>query len=171
MLTIKTVNGCGKQCDQACQMCEDCQGESRGWSDCWKHCDACNRCKQRAFHTDRYGWTNYQPPNEYVTPPEKKRYPIAKQYCDNVCGVRVCRRYRERMDGYNQCKRCEQLGMCWSDYQSRCVQCPSLSYGPGHCEAKWGSPNPLGAQFAYVPPINPMNTNCKPWWNPSSYTT
>lgn len=172
MLTIKTVNGCGKQCAEACQRCTDCEGESRGWSDCWKNCDECNRCMQRAYNSNRYGKDPYYPDNVFAKPaPNFNHHPIAKQFCDNVCGVPMCKAYRRRQEGYNQCKRCEQQGLCWSEYQSKCIDCPVMSHGAGHCEAKWGSPNPMGAQFNHVPPINPMYTNCQGWWNPAGYTT
>lgn len=161
MLTIKTVNGCGKQCAEACQKCEDCKGESRGWSDCWKYCDECNRCTQRAFHTRRYEKGPFYPANVFVQPAPNYNLPN----CNLVCGANVCQKYRYRKHGYDQCKRCEQSGKCWCESEKKCVDCPVMSHGSGHCEAKWGSPNPMGAQFNHVPPINPVYTNCQGWWN------
>jgi hypothetical protein len=95
---------------------------------------------------------------------------LSKQFCDNVCGVNMCREYRDRYEGYMQCKRCEQQSKCWSQYQNRCVECPDYT-SPGRCEEKWGSANLRGSQFGYTPPVNPMYTDCKPSWHQNTYTT
>lgn len=31
-------------CMRECEKCYMCQKETRGFSDCWESCDACNRC-------------------------------------------------------------------------------------------------------------------------------
>lgn len=155
-------------CETACRSCNDCKPESRSWSDCWSACDECNRCLARKIRSDIYlDPYNYMPwwHNKSVS-----NTPIAKQFCDNICGVNMCRRYRRRKEGYEQCLRCKQRGQCWSEYQSRCVQCPESQRGRS-CEMKWGCPNPFGGEFGYVGPIDPMYTECRPCWNELNYTT
>lgn len=153
-------------CNTACQQCDDCERETRTFSECWTACDECKRCQARVHRADVYDEPYFyilQPRTLAGTPA------IAKQYCDNICGVNMCKDYRDRLEGYNQCKRCEQQGLCWSQYQNRCVQCPSNQ--AGGCERKWGCPNPNGSQFGFVAPMDPMFTDCRPCWNALQYTT
>lgn len=155
-------------CDNVCVKCKDCKRNTQNWTDCWKDCDECNRCSAIAYRNDIY-----DDPYYYQAPWYKRSIattPLAKQFCDNICGVNMCKAYRDQYDGYMQCKRCEQKSQCWSQYQSKCVQCPSGSR-PGQCERKWGCPNPKGSQFGYVTPIDPMYTDCQPCWNPRYYNT
>lgn len=166
------ANGSGREyCNTACQQCDDCERETRGYSECWSACDECKRCQASAIRADVY-----DEPYFYVLQPRTLAGTpaIAKQYCDNICGVNMCKAYRARQDGYNQCKRCEQRGQCWSQYQQRCVQCPggrAMTGSASSCERKWGCPNPNGAEFGYVPPMDPMFSDCRPCWNPMQYTT
>lgn len=157
-----------QKCENACVACADCKRGTRTWSDCWKQCDECNRCAAAAHRND-----SYSDPYYYENPWYQRTLattPLSKQFCDNVCGVNMCRAYRERYEGYMQCKRCEQQSKCWSQYQNKCVECPPHT-SPGRCEQKWGGHNLKGAQFGYTPPIDPMYTDCKPCWNDSKYTT
>ena len=155
-----------KWCNTACQRCNDCKGESRGWSECWSACDECNRCNARKVRSDVY-----TDPSNYVLLQRKlSDMPLPKQFCDNVCGVNMCKAFRKQYDGYGQCKRCQQRGQCWSEYQGRCIECPR-SQRFRSCEEKWGCPNPNGSQFGAVPPTDPMFTECRPCWNSLNYTT
>lgn len=155
-------------CEAACDRCEDCSPETRTWDGCWSACDECNRCHQRGKRSEFYN-----DPYNYMFPWYQRKLsetPLAKQFCSNVCGVNMCRAYRQRYDGYAQCRRCKQKGQCWSQYQNQCVPC-SESQLMKSCEEKWGCPNPNGSQFGFVPPRDPMYTDCIPCWNPVGYTT
>ena len=155
-------------CDSACAECNACKRESRSWSECWRKCDQCNRCAAAEYRENKYADPYYyQAPWVHRT---LATTPLSKQFCDNVCGVNMCNAYRDRYNGYMQCKRCEMQSKCWSPYQQRCVECPPDS-SPGRCEMKWGCPNPNGSQFGHRPPIDPMFTDCKPCWNPLNYNT
>jgi hypothetical protein len=157
-----------KWCNTACDRCNDCKKESRAWDECWSACDECNRCYAKTVRADVY-----DDPYNYMFPWYQRTLaetPLAKQYCDNVCGVNMCRAFRQQKSGYDQCKRCQQRGLCWSQYQSRCIECPR-SQRLQSCEQKWGCPNPHGSRFGYVAPTDPMYTDCKPCWNPLLYTT
>jgi hypothetical protein len=155
-------------CDTACKRCTDCKSESRSWDECWSACDECNRCYARSVRADVYDDPYYYMP--WWGNRSFAETPLAKQFCSNVCGVNMCRNFRKRYDGYRQCKRCQQRGQCWSEYQSRCIECPR-SQRFKSCEEKWGCPNPNGTQYGYVRPMDPMYTDCKPCWNPLLYTT
>jgi hypothetical protein len=160
-------------CTTACQRCSDCKRESRGWSECWSACDECNRCHAKWVRADIYNDPyNYSFP--WTTRTLATTPALAKQFCSNICGVNMCKAFRERYDGYVQCKRCQQRGQCWSQYQGRCVDCPR-EQAFRSCEEKWGCPNPHGSQThpvqRFVPPIDPMYTDCTPCWNQLSYTT
>jgi hypothetical protein len=157
-----------KWCVTACQRCDDCKREERGWDECWSACDECNRCYARTVREDVYDEPyNYMP---WWDNRKLSETPLAKQFCSNVCGVNMCKAFRQQYDGYAQCKRCQQQGLCWSQYQGRCIDCPR-SQRFKSCEQKWGCPNPNGAQFGYVPPRDPMFSDCKPCWNSLLYTT
>jgi hypothetical protein len=126
-------------CDAACKRCVDCKDESRDWSDCWSWCDECQRCEAAAMNERSY--------NEPYFHTLRRRTlgevpAIAKQVCDNVCGVNVCKAYGERRQAYNVCRRS----------------------GSTDCERKYGCPNPNGIQFGYVLPKDPMFTDCKVCW-------
>lgn len=154
-------------CTTACERCTDCKAEKQGWqgkewSECWSACDECNRCHAREVRADQYN-----DPYNYMVPFVTRSLstePLAKQFCSNICGVNMCKAFRARYDGYSQCKRCQQQGKCWSQYQQRCVKC-AQSQAYKNCEEKWGCPSPHGTQFGYVAPIDPMFTECKPCWN------
>lgn len=132
------------QCARVCKECKECKSDrSRpwGWSDCWEKCDECNRCSAAAHRADSYNDPYYYRPitkRTLATTPA-----LSKQFCDNICGVNMCKVYRERMAKYEECKR---------------------DQGNNDCERKWGCVNPKGAEFGYRAPIDPMFTDCKPCW-------
>lgn len=157
-----------KNCDIACETCKMCQKDTRDFDGCWSACDACNNCHAMIKRADIYNT-----PYEYAHPMvsrsfDEMAYP--KQFCENICHIRTCKAFNERMYNFNQCKRCQQQGKCWSPYQSRCIDCPR-SQALTRCEDKYGCTNPLGYQYPTVPPINPMYTDCVPCWNQLKYTT
>lgn len=153
-------------CKSACNNCKICQKDTRGYADCWSSCDACNAC-----HVDYRNTKEYDEPYEYRPWfPEFNNRGYSKQFCDNICGVRMCKRYRKRLDDFKQCRNCQQKGQCWSPYQERCIDCDYNS-AIKPCEDKYGCQNPRGYEFANVPPINPMFTNCMPCWDEKIYTT
>lgn len=156
-------------CAVACGRCGDCKrGSDRSWSACWSACDACKRCAAEAHRAKAYN-----APYFYMLPWQQRKLsetPYAKQFCANVCGVNMCKAYSERQYGYEQCQRCQQQSKCWSQYQQRCVPCPK-SQALKSCEQKWGCPSPFGTEFGYVPPVDPMYTDCIPCWNAGAYTT
>lgn len=154
-------------CLTACQRCSDCKPESRNWSECWSACDECNRCHARTVRDD-----DYNDPYNYILVNRRldNTPALAKRFCSNVCGVNMCKAYRQRYNGFTQCKRCQQQGKCWSQYQGRCVDCPR-EQALSSCAEKWGCPNRNGSQFGYGPPVDPMFTDCIPCWNPLTYTT
>lgn len=137
-------------CNTACNKCVECSSEKgtsrkeypqpeRSYSDCWSWCDECTRCEAAAV-SDR----SYNDPYNYILQPRSlaQTPALAKQFCDNICGVNMCKPYRQRQQGYQECKR----------------------QGAEGCEKSWGCPNPNGLQFGYVAPIDPMFTDCKPCW-------
>jgi hypothetical protein len=139
-----------EQCARVCQECKECKSDRSqpwGWSDCWQKCDECNRCSAAAHNADSYNDPYYYRPDwaqrTLATTPA-----LSKQFCDNICGVNMCKVYRERLDRYDECKRQERLSATRN----------------GDCERKWGCPNPNGAEFGYRAPIDPMFTDCKPCW-------
>ena len=145
-------------CASACQKCQDCKKESRAWNSCWSACDECNKCAAKDIRTDVYNDPyNYMP----LYPRKLSETPLSKQFCDNICGVNMCKRFRQRQNGYAQCKRCHAKGLCWSEYKGRCVDCLQNKTS---CEKKWGCPNQQSPEFGYVAPIDPMFTECRPCW-------
>lgn len=132
------------QCARVCQECKECKSDRSqpwGWSDCWEKCDECNRCSAAAHNADSYNDPYYYRP-EWTKRTLATTPALSKQFCDNICGVNMCKVYRERMDKYEECKR----------------------VNGGQCERKWGCPNPKGEEFGYRAPIDPMFTDCKPCW-------
>lgn len=160
-----------KNCMEACDRCKMCSKDTRDHDQCWSACDNCNQCNANYHNTKLYDEPyEYRPWFLSVDNHNYGIIPYAKQYCDNVCGVKMCNRYRERIDNYNHCKRCQVQGKCWSPYQSRCTDC-SYAQSQKPCENKYGCLNPKGSEFANVPPIDPMFTGCMPCWNEEAYTT
>jgi hypothetical protein len=160
-----------RDCATSCKTCKMCKKDTRDYDDCWAQCDNCNRC-----HADYHNSKQYNEPYEYrpwflsVDNHSFSVVPYSKQFCDNICGVRMCKKYRKRLNDYDQCRRCQIQGMCWSPYQERCIKC-DLNSAMKPCEDKYGCPNPEGYEFGNVPPINPMFTNCNACWDQTSYTT
>ena len=160
-----------ENCDAACENCKTCKKDTREYQDCWSSCDACNRCVADSKNSE-----SYDDPYEYrpwflsVDNHSYAKVPYTKQFCDNICGVKMCNTFRKRHDDYTQCKRCQLKGKCWSPYQKRCIDC-SHNNAFKSCERKYGCLNPRGSEFANVAPINPMLTNCMPCWNEQAYTT
>lgn len=137
------------QCQLVCSECKDCkQDRSKpwGWSDCWQKCDECNRCSAAAHRADSYTDPYYYRP-EWAQRTLRTTPALSKQFCDNICGVNMCKVYRERMDAYDACKQRERLNL------------------DNQCERKYGCPNPKGSEFGYRAPIDPMFTDCKPCWS------
>lgn len=124
-------------CRTACKQCADCKTEMRSWSDCWSACDECNRCYAEAYRSDLYTEPYYYRISNRTL---KTTPALAKQYCDGICGVNMCNEYKQRLVGYKQCQ------------------------DNTECKRKWGCPNPNGAEFGYVAPIDPMYTDCQPCW-------
>jgi hypothetical protein len=168
-----------KVCEAAYQHCNDCKRETRNWDECWRACDQLNRCHARSIRADVYN-----DPYNYVYPWSRRTLsetPLPTQFCDNICGVNMCKAYKERNNNYQECKRCEQSGgqfrsqsggqfRCWSPYHRRCVECGGTALTADSqrfktCEEIWGCPNPNGAEFGYVAPIDPMYSDCIPCWD------
>lgn len=160
-----------QNCKAACDNCTKCQKDTREHDQCWSSCDMCNRC-----NADYENSRSYDEPYEYrpwFLSQDNHSFgivPYTKQFCDNVCGVRMCKKYREQFNNYQQCKRCQLQGKCWSPYQQRCVDC-GYDRAVIPCEEKYGCPNPNGFEFANVPPINPMLNECNVCWDQSKYST
>lgn len=127
-------------CKTACDKCSAGDGSKCNWSNSrssW--CDECNRCKAAATSDASYNDPYYHTIQHRTL---AQTPALAKQFCDNVCGVNMGRDYRAQRDAY---------GMC-------------LRVGSTGCERMYGCPNPNGRQFGYVAPIDPMYTDCKPCW-------
>jgi len=160
-----------QQCKRACSRCDLCSKDTREYDGCWNSCDECNRCsadsKNSQVYDDPY---EYRP---WFLSEDNHSFniiPYTKQYCDNVCGVKTCKKYREQYTNYQQCKRCQLQGKCWSPYQERCIDC-GYDRAMQSCENKFGCKNPNGYEFANVPPINPKFNKCQICWDQSSYMT
>lgn len=160
-----------QNCKSACDNCKLCQSDTRDNQDCWSNCDKCNRC-----HIDYKNSQSYDEPYEYrpwFLSKDNHSFeilPYTKQFCDNICGVRMCKKYRKQHNNFTQCKRCQLQGKCWSPYQKRCIDC-GYNRAVVKCEDKYGCSNPNGGEFSNVPPINPMFNNCTVCWDQSSYST
>lgn len=166
--TISTSN---QKCEEACEACRLCKNDTREYDDCWKNCDRCNKChvnyKNNQVYNEPYEyrpWFLTQANHSYSI------IPYAKQFCDNVCGVRTCQKYRTQLENYHQCKRCQLQGKCWSPYQQRCIDC-GFDRAMKSCESKYGCANKNGFEFENVPPINPMFNNCVICWDQNKYLT
>ena len=154
-----------KNCTEACDKCKMCRKDTREYDQCWSSCDACSGCQADEMNARVYDepyevrpWFLTQQNHSYAM------LPYTMQYCDNICGVRMCKRYRKQQDAYEQCKRCQLKQQCWSQVQEKCVDCSHTQYTKP-CEQRFGCPNPNGGEFANVAPIDPMFTNCMPCWN------
>lgn len=160
-----------QNCKSACDNCNLCKKDTRDNSDCWNSCDMCNRC-----NTDYKNSQSYDEPYEYrpwFLSKDNHSFgiiPYAKQFCDNVCGIKICKKYREQYANFIQCNQCQLQGKCWSPYQQRCIDC-GYTRAMEPCENKYGCANPNGFEFANVPPINPMFNNCTVCWDQSNYST
>ena len=154
-----------KNCDLACKHCKMCKKETRDWDKCWSACDNCNKCHANVK-------TNATVVPYFHTPPLhfQNNFTISPKFCSNVCGYNACQAYRKRYDNYVQCKRCQQKGQCWSEYQKRCVQCNHVQLLKS-CEDKFGCPNATDSRFPSVPPRDPMYNNCQLCWQETDYTT
>ena len=158
-------------CEAACKQCKLCSLDTREYGDCWSACDMCNRC-----HADYKNSQVYNEPYEYrpwFLSQDNHSYgivPYPKKFCDNICGVKMCKKYKEQVNNYEHCKRCQEIGKCWSPYQQRCIDC-GYNRAMKSCEDKYGCANPNGYEFANVPPINPMLNGCNVCWDQSNYST
>jgi hypothetical protein len=167
----KTSNYKSDKCKIACKQCRVCKKDTREYDDCWSACDMCNRCNADSHNAKIFNdpyvyrpWFLSKDNHSFET------VPITKQYCDNLCGPVMCKKYNEQMFNYTQCLRCQEQRKCWSPYQQKCIDC-GYDRSIVSCEKKYGCNNPDGPQFAKVPPINPMYNNCTVCWDQSSYLT
>ena len=93
-------------------------------------------------------------------------HPHSKFDVSNVCGVNKKREYEEQYNNYIQCKICRDSGKCWSRYQQKCVNCDAGQMSKT-CERLYGCkrnanvPNDI---VEYVPPKNPLYTDCRLCW-------
>ena len=88
-----------------------------------------------------------------------------KKRCMGVCDSRICGQYQERLNDFMECKRCKKRNMCWSKPQGECMECSEQDLKL-KCSSSdsYGCENPSGFMKKDVPPINPMQNDCKLCW-------
>lgn len=162
-------------CKDACEDCNICRKANPFYQNCWRSCDRCRTCHLRNHRSLKTRDPPYWNRHPYAPDPNLSeasiniQHPMSRFTTTNVCGPVMYQEFINRYSNYVQCQKCQSHGKCWSRYQQKCVDCDE-----GHlaksCEIKFGCPNPMGPMFPYVPPRDPLMTDCRPCWQ-SGYTT
>lgn len=157
-----------KNCIKDCKKCWLCKSTRSPYDTCWSACEKCNFCNMHRKRSNL--WDQPYVYSHPDAPLARSELPVGKRFCENICGYNMCKGYRDRFDNYKQCQRCQLQNKCWSEYQRRCVECEPHQYQKS-CEEKMGCRSPFGKEFGFVPPIDPMFTECVPCWDEGKYTT